>query len=79
MLSTRTSLAMLAPINTLPDDVVVEILRTAYLHHSPHCRADNGFYTTNFPIAFSQVCRCPRNGHAVDMRPRHAVTVEGPL
>ena len=56
MLSTRTSLALLAPINTLLD-VMVEILRTAYLHHFPYCRADDGHHNTNSPIAFSQVCR----------------------
>ncbi|GJE93678.1 F-box protein [Phanerochaete sordida] len=54
---TRGELAMLAPVNMLPDDVMIDILHVAYLHDFPHCRADDGLYNTHSPIAFSQVCR----------------------
>lgn len=53
----RRKMAPLAPVSTLPDDVIVEVLRTAYLHHFPHCRHDDGLPHTNSPVAFSQVCR----------------------
>ena len=55
--ASKTRLSMLAPINILPDDVMVEVLLMAYQHRFPHCRFDRGLYYTNSPVAFAMVCR----------------------
>ncbi|GJE87469.1 hypothetical protein PsYK624_035520 [Phanerochaete sordida] len=51
------AIAALAPVYKLPDDLVIEILNTAYLHAFPHCCRDDGLENTNSPLAVSQVSR----------------------
>ncbi|GJE96296.1 hypothetical protein PsYK624_124900 [Phanerochaete sordida] len=53
----KREMAPLAPVYTLPEDVVAEILKFAYLHHFPYCRLDDGLPHTNSPVAISHVSR----------------------
>ncbi|KAF7796170.1 hypothetical protein EIP86_007344 [Pleurotus ostreatoroseus] len=48
--------ARFAPVYTLPDEVWLEILETAFLHHFPHCGNPRSTFTDS-PIAFSHVSR----------------------
>ena len=62
----RIQKAALAPVYTLPHDVVCEILKAAYLHDFPHCRLDDGLPHTNSPVAISHVSRWWRT-HALSV------------
>lgn len=53
----KKEMSSLAPVYTLPEDVVVQILKMAYQHHFPHCRLDNGMPHINSPVAISHVSR----------------------
>ncbi|KAF7796171.1 hypothetical protein EIP86_007345 [Pleurotus ostreatoroseus] len=50
----------LAPVYSLPDEVWLEILETAFLHHFPHCGNPRSTFIDS-PIAFSHVSRRFRN------------------
>lgn len=82
----RKEMSPLAPVYTLTEDVVAEILRTAYQHHFPHCRLDDGLPHTNSPVAISHVSRWWRRRalslptiwtciHVTPAQPRHYTQV----
>ncbi|KIP11840.1 hypothetical protein PHLGIDRAFT_124517 [Phlebiopsis gigantea 11061_1 CR5-6] len=50
-------MSQLTPVYTLPEDVVTGIFKTAYEHHFPHCRLDDGMPHTHSPVAVSHVSR----------------------
>lgn len=48
--------ARFAPVYTLPDDVLFEIIKHAYTHNFPHCREETNTLS-NSPITFTHVSR----------------------
>ena len=53
----RLEKAFLAPVNILPDDVLVQILELLYLHDFPHCGKADHDQLLHSPFTISHVSR----------------------